>query len=242
MTETTEDQKGDSLSVKAPSKQKPHLRVIKPKTINQHKIFNEFYRDQNLFIHGTAGTGKTFLALYLALDAVNSRDFSEVIVVRSAVPARRQGFLPGNEEEKNEIFEIPYESIVNELHGAGGVYKALKNEKKVRFLSTSYLRGITLENAIVIVDEVQNFNGGEIDTVMTRLGEGCQVIICGDTAQNDLIYLHEDSCIENLKKIVNRMDSFSLIEMTPEDIQRDDVVREWIEARDHTSNTHPRFA
>jgi len=193
-------------------------------------------------IHGTAGTGKTFLALYLALDAVlNKRLFNEVVIIRSAVPARKQGFLPGNEEEKNEIFEIPYEAIVNDLMQAPGQYKFLKNEKKIRFVSTSYLRGITLENAIVIIDEVQNFNGGEIDTSMTRVGHGCRVMICGDTKQNDLLYLHEDSCLEDVLKIVDKMKSFATIKMTPADNQRHDIVREWIEARDSSSNTLPRF-
>lgn len=236
-----QEQIGDSLSVKSSAKiSKIQLKHVEPRTKNQHKIFDAFERGDNLYIHGRAGTGKSFLSIYLALDAINHKEFNELVIVRSAVPARRQGFLPGNEEEKNAIFEQPYEAIVNDLYNTKGHYKFLKNEGKIKFLSTSYLRGITIDNAVIYVDEVQDFNGGEIDTIITRTGQNCQLIISGDAAQNDLIYLHEESCIENLTKIIKKMASFKTIEMELEDIQRDDLVKEWLIARDSISNTLPR--
>ena len=236
-----QETQGDSLSVKSSAKtSKVQLKRIEPRTKNQSKIFDAFDRGENLFITGRAGTGKSFLSIYLALEAINAKEFNELVIVRSAVPARRQGFLPGNEEEKNAIFEQPYEAIVNDLFNTRGHYKFLKNEGKIRFLSTSYLRGITIDNAVIYVDEVQDFNGGEIDTIITRTGQDCQLIISGDAAQNDLLYLHEESCIENLTKIMKKMPSFTTIEMELEDIQRNDLVKEWLIARDSISNTIPR--
>jgi predicted ribonuclease YlaK len=223
---------------------RPQLQLIKPKTPNQNKIFKEFNKGNHVFIHGSAGTGKTYIALYLALYAVLvEKKYNEIIIVRSTVPSRKQGYLPGNDEEKNEVYELPYDANVNELFNESSMnmYKTLKSEKKLRFLSTSYLRGLTFRNAVIIVDEIQNFGPGEADTVVTRTGDNCQLIIAGDTKQNDLLYLREESCIDDIRKIVEKMPSFSLIEMSVNDIQRDGIVKEWILARDGISNTMPRF-
>ena len=231
------------MSDKPVKHQKAVLINTKPRTINQNNIFREFDKGKHLFIHGTAGTGKSYLAMYLALnEVINKNTYKEVVIVRSAVPSRRQGFLPGNEAEKNEIFELPYEAITNDLFtGCQNHYRTLKNLGNIRFLSTSYLRGLTLDNAVVIIDECQNMNGGEIDTIMTRIGKDCRIIILGDTKQNDLLYLREDSCMDNLERIIPKIKSFSSIEMGTDDIQRNDVVREWIIARDSVSNVMPRF-
>jgi phosphate starvation-inducible protein PhoH and related proteins len=213
------------------------LKKVDPRTANQEKIFDRFDEGKHLYIHGTAGTGKTYVACYLAMDAIlNHGDFEELVIIRSAVPSRRQGFLPGNEEEKNEIFEVPYENLFTKLFDGDRPYQNLKSSNKVRFISTSYLRGITLENCVVLIEEVQNMNDGEIDTVMTRLGENCRAIICGDTAQNDLFYMHEDSCIDKLSKVVRKMPSFSVIEMKPEDICRNGLVREWLLSKASVQN------
>lgn len=233
-----------NLSEKESTKnKKPQLQLIKPKTINQSKIFKEFNKGKHIFIHGTAGSGKTFITLYLALNAlINENNFKEIVIIRSAVPSRRQGFLPGTEEEKNEIYEAPYEANVNELfNSTQNIYKQMKGEKKIKFLSTSYLRGLTIHDAIIIVDEIQNFGPGEADTVITRIGENCQLFLLGDTKQNDLLYLREDSCIEDLRHIIQNMPSFATIEMTVDDIQRNHLVKEWILARDAQSNSLPRF-
>ena len=216
------------------------LKNVKPKTANQHRIFDLYEKNHNLYIKGTAGTGKSFISMYLGLkDVLAFNKFREMVIIRSTVPTRKQGFLPGNDEEKNEIFEIPYEIICSKLLGNENAYKNLKSRELIRFLSTSYLRGTTFEDALIFVDEVQNFNDGEINTVMTRLGQRCQIIICGDTHQNDLVYMHEDSCIDRLDKTIAQMPSFKTVEMEIKDIQRNDVVREWIVARSQVANTVP---
>lgn len=208
------------------------LRVINPRGMNQERIFEAFDDEKNLFIHGYAGTGKTFTAMYLALDAVlNHKDFDKVVIVRSCVPARSQGFLPGNENEKNEIFEVPYDAIVPKLFDKV-TYKQLKNQGTIEFMSTSYLRGQTIERAVIIADEIQNFNQGEIDTTITRTGKNCQLILIGDTAQNDLQYLREESCVHRLPRIISKMKSFETIEMGIDDIQRNTLVKEWILAKE----------
>lgn len=215
------------------NKSKPYpikLRKVEPRTINQNKIFKAFDQGKHLFIHGTAGTGKSFIAVYLGLQAVLNNHFDELIIVRSTVPTRSQGFLPGNDEEKNEIFEAPYEALFTELTegGVSNPYKNLKFAGKVRFMSTSYLRGLTLNNCAVVVDEVQNMNFGEINTVMTRMGENCHVFVCGDELQDDLQYLHEKSAFSELKSIIHKMPSFSTIKMNEEDICRGGIVKEWL--------------
>ena len=209
-----------------------------PATPNQEKIFNAFDAEKHLFIHGCAGTGKSFVSIYLALDAVITEcDFQKLIIVRSTVPSRSQGFLPGNEREKNEIFELPYEAIVNKLFddqprsSTSNKYKDLKNNGTIEFVSTSYLRGLTWEDAVIVVDEVQNMNDEEVHTVITRVGDNCQLIVCGDSDQNDLMYLREESCIETLPLIIEKMPSFETIQMTTADNQRNALVGEWIDAR-----------
>lgn len=208
------------------------LRQVKPRTKNQNKIFESFRSDQNIFIHGFPGTGKTYLSLYNALNSVLLEDgYDKVVVVRSAVPSRDQGYLPGNEKEKEEIYKLPIKAIINEeFFGRKDAYNFLENSGKIEFLSTSYLRGITIRDAVIIVDEVQNLNWGEINTIITRTGEGCKVILCGDSGQNDLIYLREESCISNLKTTINKIRSFNTIEMGLEDIMRGGLVKEWLAA------------
>lgn len=209
------------------------LATIRPMTINQNRVFKEFNRGQHLVLHGYAGTGKSFLSLYLALnEVVGKGTYKRVIVVRSAVPSRTQGFLPGTEEEKAAVYESAYISIVDDLFKKHGSYNRLKDQKAIEFTTTSYLRGLTIDDAIIIIDEVQNMIDGEINTVMTRVGQNARVVICGDFRQNDLVSKREESCIRSLMDTVNRMPSFSVIEMTHDDIVRSGLVREWIIARE----------
>ena len=225
----------------APKKDPIELKIIKPKTKNQNEIFKKF-NNNHLLIHGTAGTGKSFISVYLALEAIiNKCLFNKLIIVRSAVPSRSQGFLPGNEEEKNEIFELPYQAIVNELFGNPGAYKYFKNMGVIQFVSTSYLRGLTINDAVVIVDEVQNLNPGEAATIITRMGSNIKLILCGDTDQNDLEYLRQDSCMVDLIRIIELMQSFYIIKMEIADIVRNDIVKEFIIARSKVANNLPGF-
>lgn len=205
------------------------LPTITPLTFNQHRVFKEYQqKNQHLVLHGSAGTGKTFMALYLALRDVHDLKAHRVVVIRSAVPSRKQGFLPGNEKEKEAVYETPYISNVNEIYGRGDAYNILIQKKQIEFVSTSYLRGITLRNAIVIVDEIQNMAWHEIVTVMTRLGEGCRVILCGDTKQSDLDERAGKSDVLKLLEVTKNMDDFAFVQMTPSDIVRGGLVKSFI--------------
>jgi predicted ribonuclease YlaK len=221
LTNTNESRGKKSLS----------LVDIKPKTMNQERIFREFDRGQNLLIHGYAGTGKSLIAFYLALQLVMSSNYyDKVVIIRTCVPSRSQGFLPGNENEKNGIFEIPYEYLATKIvdNSQQNPYKALKGLGLVEFMSTSYLRGQTIEHAVVIADEIQNGNDGEVNTIVTRIGEDSRIILIGDEEQDDLRFLREQSCMKPLIKRIKRMPSFSTIKMEVEDICRNGLLKEWI--------------
>lgn len=207
------------------------LRAVKPITINQSKVFKAWLNGQHLLINGCAGTGKSFLGCYLGLNEVDLKAQSQLMILRSQVPARNPGFLPGNEQEKAMVYETPYREIVDELYGKGGAYNRMKDTKVVEFETTSFLRGRTIDNSVLLIDEVQNMTFDEIDTALTRVGENTRVIICGDSRfQNDL--KKEPSGIGRLLSIVSRMPDFSVVTMTEEDIVRSGFVKDWIVARE----------
>lgn len=176
---------------------------------------------------GYAGTGKTYIACNLALQELANQTTHKVHIYRSSVSTRDIGFLPGTEEQKMEVFEKPYMALVNEILGRGDAYEILKNKKQIVFESTSYLRGISLDNTFVIVDETQNMTDHEINTLVTRIGNNTRIIFCGDFRQSDLEY--RKSGISFLTKVLKKMPNhFSIIEMEAEDIVRSDLVRDWI--------------
>lgn len=204
------------------------VKSIKAKTPNQQKVIDAFNADKNLLLHGAAGTGKTFLALYLALNAVIRGSISKpVVILRSVVPGRDMGFLPGKMEEKIAVYEEPYFSLCEELTGHKTAYEFMKKNEFVEFSTTSYLRGITFHDNIIIVDECQNMSFQELDTIMTRVGDGCRIIFCGDFRQTDLSD-REKSGFSKFIAILKEMKSFEAIEFTNDDIQRSGVVREYL--------------
>lgn len=208
------------------------LKFVEPITNNQHKAFKAFYDDKNLLLHGVAGTGKTFLALYLALDSVIRGDAPKpIVILRSVVPARDVGFLPGKLEEKAGPYEGPYHGICAELTGHTTGYEYLKQHNYIQFSTTSFLRGLTFHNNIVIVDECQNMTFSELDTIMTRVGEGCRVIFCGDFRQTDLIRDEERKGLHKFMDVVKKMESFESVEFTEKDIVRSGLVKEYILAK-----------
>lgn len=199
------------------------LEEIRPLTKNQEKAFDS---EENLVMFGTAGCGKSFLALYFSLVDVFRRDFSKIVIIRSAVPSRDMGFLPGNDEEKAKVYELPYRSMFQELLSRGDAYDVLKKRDYVDFITTSYLRGVTLRNSYIIVDEFQNMDFGELHTIMTRVGENCKIAFCGDIKQADL----RRNGMKDFIKILEKMDSFDFIEFSTEDIVRSGLVKEYIVA------------
>lgn len=206
------------------------LREIKPLTANQQKTFSSYEKGQNLVLHGFAGTGKSFISLYLALEEVlnGSTVYDKVVIVRSVVPSRDVGFLPGSIKEKIKVYEEPYREICADLFGRGDAYDILKLRGVVDFTTTSFLRGVTFNNAIVIVDELQNMVFGELDTVMTRMGDQSKIIFCGDFRQTDLTLEREKSGLIHFLNITKRMNRFEYIEFEKQDIVRSGLVREYI--------------
>ena len=212
-----------------------HLKTFEPLTENQSKFFKA-YRQGDYFIalHGVAGTGKTFCALYKALEEVldKSNPFRKIIIVRSAVQSREIGHLPGDVTEKMEIYQQPYQQICETLFGRKDAYQRLEEQNYVEFISTSFIRGMSFDDAIIIVDEMQNMNFSEIDTVMTRVGYRSKIIWCGDYRQTDLNRRNNDvSGILKFFDIAHHMSSFTRIEFTADDIVRSSLVREYILAK-----------
>jgi len=200
-----------------------------PLTENQKRAFDAWADGDHLALIGTAGTGKTFLAMYLALELITDKVPEEKIVIfRSVVPTRDMGYLPGSVEEKKEVFETPYKNIVTELVGGDQPYKRITHTHQLEFMTTSYVRGITIDNAVVIVDEMQNMNFHELDSVMTRIGENCRVIFCGDYLQSDFKEGGEREGILKFMRIVEQLKDFTTITFNWDDIVRSDFLRDYI--------------
>lgn len=207
------------------------LLRISPKTKNQSIAFDNYQKNKNLLLHGLPGTGKTFIAMYLALQSVlNHKTHQKVIIVRSAVPTRDIGFMPGSAADKMRQYETPYQSICSELFGRGDAYEILKQKGIVQFIPTSFIRGLTIDNAIMIVDESQNMDYGEIRSVITRVGENTRLIISGDKSQDDLtsIRFKEESGIEKMMDVLKKIESVKFIEFDENDIVRSDFIRQFI--------------
>lgn len=197
------------------------LREIEPLTRNQLKAFET---TDHLVLHGLAGTGKTFISSYLAFDDMAKGDFQKLIIIRSAVPTRDIGFLPGTEKEKSSVYEEPYKDISNDLFSRGDAYEILKQKNIVEFMTTSFIRGITLRDAVILIDECQNMSFHELDSIITRMGENCRVIFCGDFRQADL----RANGIKDFFRVLERMQLFTFIEFEIEDIVRSDFVKQYI--------------
>lgn len=211
-----------------------YLKHINPITNNQNKTFDAYSRNKNLLLHGSAGTGKTFISLYLALSDVldEIENYNKVVIVRSVVPTRDMGFLPGNAKEKSKVYEAPYYAICTELFGRGDAYDILKQKNLIEFQTTSFIRGITFNNCIVVLDEMQNCTFQELDSVLTRIGDNCKIVFSGDFKQSDLIKDNDRSGILNFMKILKRIRSFDHIEFTKEDIVRSELVKDYIIAKE----------
>jgi phosphate starvation-inducible protein PhoH len=210
------------------------LNQIEPLTDNQRLTFEKYHDGKNLLLHGIAGTGKSFLSVYLALQSIlsDSSRYKKLIIVRSVVPTRDMGFLPGNNKEKSKVYEAPYQAIFTELFGRGDAYEYLKQKGLVDFISTSFIRGITLNDCIIVVDEIANMTLHELDSVITRVGKNCRILFCGDFRQSDFTREHERNGLIDFMRILNRMKSFEYVDFTENDIVRSAMVKEYIIAKD----------
>lgn len=209
---------------------------IEPITKNQTRAFNDWRDGHNLMLHGVAGTGKTFMALYFALhDVFNSKSpYKKVWIIRSTVSTRDQGFQPGTRQQKEAVYEEPYPPICEKLFYRGDSYSILKQRDLIEFRSTSFLRGVTFDDCIIVVDEMQNMSDGELHTIMTRVGNNCKIFFAGDIKQDDLTSkrFSEKSGIADFIQIIHGMSEFKFTEFFIDDIVRSDLVKSYIIARD----------
>jgi phosphate starvation-inducible PhoH-like protein len=236
----TSSQVGAGLSAKQMQRKKPFnvdmMIDIEPLTENQTKVFDAYKEDKNLFVYGAAGTGKTFITMYLALKEVLNplTPYNRVVVVRSLVATREIGFLPGDHEDKSSLYQIPYKNMVKYMfelptdNDFEMLWGNLKTQESVKFWSTSFIRGTTLDDCIVVVDECQNLNFHELDSIITRVGENCKIHFCGDASQSDLIKTNERNGILDFMKIIQAMPEFESIEFGAEDIVRSGLVKSYI--------------
>jgi phosphate starvation-inducible protein PhoH len=207
------------------------LKTIHPLTPSQEDMFHAWFNGDHVCAHGSAGTGKTFLALFLALTEVLSQKQSKLIIVRSAVPTREVGYLPGTLEEKVALYELPYHDIMWELMGRASTYQDMKDAGKIEFMTTSFIRGLTWDNAVIVVDEGQNMTFHEIDSIMTRLGDNSRVIFTGDLVQTDLDGKKQGSPgMTKAVDVFKEMKEFDCVQFNKHDIVRSAFVKSWITA------------
>ncbi len=235
---------GVGLTTRQMKRRKPlsseYLVDIDPLTDNQKKLFESYAKQKHLVAYGCAGTGKTFITLYNALkDVLDERSpYERVYLVRSLVATREIGFLPGTHDDKADIYQIPYKNMVKYMFQMPSdadfemLYGNLKSQETIKFWSTSFLRGTTLDNCVIIVDEFQNANFHELCSIITRVGENCKICFCGDATQSDLIKTSERNGILDFMKILQSMPSIDIIEFGIDDIIRSGLVREFLIAKE----------
>ena len=212
------------------------LVKIEPVTDNQKVVFESYKKGQNQFLYGCAGTGKTFVTLYLAMQEVlrNDTPYDRVVMVRSLIPTREIGFLPGDEEDKAALYQVPYSNMVQFMfkqpneQAFSMLYDRLKTQGSFYFLSTSFLRGLTFDNSIIIVDECQNLNFHELDTIVTRVGQDSKIMFCGDFMQTDLSKVNERNGLFDFLRILEEMEEFNCVEFNIGDIVRSGFVRNYL--------------
>ena len=209
------------------------LLTFSPITQNQDKTYKAYKDGKHLVLHGLAGTGKTFISLYLALEEVLDKStlVNDIFIVRSIVSTRDIGFLPGDEQEKVSIYEAPYRSICSELFNVADAYDSLKFQGNIKFMSTSFIRGITLNNSVVIVDECQNLNFHELDSIITRVGKHSRIIFCGDYSQTDLSRENDKKGILKFMEVLSKIPEFETVEFMVNDIVRSDFLKSYIVAK-----------
>ena len=213
-----------------------HLLDIKPLTESQQRVFDAWDKAKNLFLFGCAGTGKSFITIYLALrDILDEKTpYDKLYIVRSLVPTREIGFLPGDHEDKANLYQIPYKNMVRFMFEMPDdpsfemLYANLKAQDTISFWSTSFIRGTTIDNSIVLVDESENLNFHELDSIITRLGVNSKIVFAGDAAQTDLTKAHEKTGIMDFKKIIDDMEEFEGIEFGIDDIVRSGLVKSYL--------------
>ena len=237
---TTSNPVPSNMSAKQIKRKKPldksYMVPIRPLTPNQETVFDSYEQGQNILLHGAAGTGKTFITLYLALQEVldEHTPYDKIYIVRSLVPTREIGFLPGDHEDKSALYQIPYKNMVRYMFSMPDdnsfdmLYDNLRAQETISFWSTSFIRGVTLDNAIVIVDEFSNLNFHELDSMITRIGEDSKIMFCGDITQSDLVKSNEKNGVSDFIQILQQMREFTCVEFGIDDIVRSGLVKSYL--------------
>ena len=216
-----------------------HLVDIQPITENQKRLCESYSAGKNIIAYGAAGTGKTFITLYNAIKEVLNAEtpYKKVYIVRSLTATRETGIVSSNHEEQSWLYQVPYQSMVKYMFQMSSdqefnnLYRNLKDQGTINFLSTSYIRGTTLDDAIVIVDEFENFNFHELDSIITRVGQNSKIHFCGDATQSDLEQTTERNGIVDFIKVTRGMPSVDIIEFVIDDIVRSGIVKEYLIAK-----------
>jgi phosphate starvation-inducible protein PhoH len=225
----------EQMGIEIPTEVKYSLLLddFYPMTENQKRAYKAYKAGHNLLLHGLPGTGKTYIAMHFALKDVLSseNDYEKVYIVRSTVPTRDQGFLPGKKQDKEAVYEAPYIKNAKKMFGNKDAYARLKQQGQLEFMSTSYIRGDTFDNCIMVVDEINNMTGHELDSVITRVGENCRIIFCGDGRQSDFVKESDRSGLRDFMRVLDEMSSFHYTEFEVDDIVRSGLVKEYIIAK-----------
>tara|TARA_R100000030_G_scaffold29270_3_gene21645 strand:+ start:701 stop:1462 length:762 start_codon:yes stop_codon:yes gene_type:complete len=237
---TTSNPVPSNMTAKQIRRKKPidksYMVPISPLTPNQETVFEQYAEGQNLLLHGAAGTGKTFITLYLALQEVldENTPYDKIYIVRSLVPTREIGFLPGDHEDKSALYQIPYKNMVRYMFSMPDdnsfdmLYDNLRAQETISFWSTSFIRGVTMDNCIVIVDEFSNLNFHELDSMITRIGEDSKIMLCGDISQSDLTKENEKTGVADFIRILQAMREFTCVEFGLDDIVRSGLVKSYL--------------
>ncbi len=237
---TTSNPVPSNMTAKQIRRKKPidksYMVPINPLTPNQETVFQQYAEGQNLLLHGAAGTGKTFITLYLALQEVldENTPYDKIYIVRSLVPTREIGFLPGDHEDKSALYQIPYKNMVKYMFSMPDdnsfdmLYDNLRAQETISFWSTSFIRGVTMDNCIVIVDEFSNLNFHELDSMITRIGEDSKIMLCGDITQSDLTKDNEKTGVSDFIRILQAMREFTCVEFGIDDIVRSGLVKSYL--------------
>ena len=237
---TTSNPVPSNMTAKQIRRKKPidksYMVPINPLTPNQKTVFDQYAEGQNLLLHGAAGTGKTFITLYLALQEVldENTPYDKIYIVRSLVPTREIGFLPGDHEDKSALYQIPYKNMVRYMFSMPDdnsfdmLYDNLRAQETISFWSTSFIRGVTMDNCIVIVDEFSNLNFHELDSMITRIGEDSKIMLCGDISQSDLTKENEKTGVADFIRILQAMREFTCVEFGLDDIVRSGLVKSYL--------------
>ncbi|TDW25478.1 phosphate starvation-inducible PhoH-like protein [Breznakia blatticola] len=204
-------------------------KIIYPKTLGQSYLFKCMREKDIVFATGVAGTGKTYLAVMYAVSLLKKNDVEKIILTRPAVEAGESlGFLPGDLKEKVDPYLTPLYDALNDALGADSVQRLI-DKGVIEIAPLAYMRGRTLNNAFIILDEAQNSTKSQMKMFLTRMGFNSKVVVTGDVTQIDLIKKH-DSGLLSARQVLQNIEDIAFVELTSADVVRNPLVQKIIDA------------